>query len=168
MVDALRADGFLGRDDRLERHQGAARRLERDLLEGIGVLLVPRIDFQHDLVLGVGSVDGRRPSLPIAGGQRVFDLRRIQPQGGGLVPVDREVDPRALHLQIVRHILDFRNAFHGGAEAAGLSIEVVGVQALHGDVVRAAAYPRADLERGRQVDEDVVVREAQELTPKLL
>ena len=58
VVHRLGPDRLLRRQHRLERHQRAGRRLERDRPERIGVLLILRIELEQHLVLRLRAVDG--------------------------------------------------------------------------------------------------------------
>ena len=131
--------------------------------------LVFRIELDEHAVLRRRAVDRRRPLRAEARGQRVLDLRGVEADGRRLVAVDDEVDLRALDLEVVRDVLDFRHLrLHRRAQALRPGVELVGVGALHRDVVAAVADAAADLERRRDVDERAVVREPQELRPELL
>ena len=169
VVDALRADGFLHRHDGRQRNERAARRLEGELVERIGVLLVLRIELEQHAVLRRVAVDRGRPLRAEAGGERVLDLGGVEADGGRLVAIDDEVHLRALDLEVVRDVLDLRDLrLHRRAQPLRPGVELIRVGALHRHVVAAVALAEADLQRRRDPDERAEVREPQQLRPELL
>src|SRR5215471_11702695 len=106
MVDRLRPDRLLEVDHGVERNQIPGRRLERDTPERISAQLIPRIQLEEHAVLCRLPVDRRRPLWSQTVVQSGLELRRVEPDLGRLVPVDDEVDPRALDLHVRGYVLD--------------------------------------------------------------
>ena len=169
VVDRLRSDRLLEVDDRLQRHQRAARRLERDFFQRVDLPLMLRIELEQDAVLGGVAVDRRRPLRPERVVHRVLDRGRVQAYHRGLVAVDDDVDARASHLHVVGRILNLGHLRGDGRlEQRRPPIQLLGVEALHHDAEVLVAHAAADLQRRRQPDESAETGESQQLRPDLL
>ena len=168
VVDRLRADRLLEVDDRLERHERAARRLEaRSSRSESACSWYFGSSSSSTRYCAVGAVDRRRPLRAEAVVERVFDVAGVQPERRGLVAVDDQVDARALHLHVVGDVLHLAAARAIAASSRRRPrVQLVGVGALHGQVVGAVAAAPADLKRRRQADERLEAGKAAELRPR--
>ena len=106
VIDAVRTDGFLEADDRFERHERSARRLETELLQRVGLLLILR---RRARAAPCTASAGRRSCVDHLGPSpslSAFSICvAIQTDGRGLVAVDDEIHARALQLDVVGDFL---------------------------------------------------------------
>ena len=88
-------------------------RLERDLPQRIGLLLVARIELEQHAILARSR---RRSWTTTSGRSRSYSAvsiwRGVQADRRRLVAIDDQVDPRALHLHVVRDVLHLRHLRH--------------------------------------------------------
>jgi len=54
-----------------------------------------------------------------------------------------------------RDILQPRKSPDAGLELGGIAVELVGIRALQGELVKALGHPSADLDRRRVLEEDI-------------
>src|SRR6187551_817877 len=98
MVDVVRADGFLEAHHRFQRHERASRRLEAELLQVVGLLLISRGELEEHLVLRSRSIDGAGPSGAESDVECRRYLTRVEPDGRALVTIDDQIHTRTLDL----------------------------------------------------------------------
>src|SRR6185436_4573974 len=104
VVDRLWADSVLEPNDRLERHHVARWRLDRDLLQRVGLLLVLRIELEQHAILRALPVERCRPAWAESVAHRVGDRRGRQSDCRGLVTIDLQIDTGASRLEVGRDV----------------------------------------------------------------
>ena len=152
----------------LERNEFAPVGPNVEERQGSGIQLITGLDLHDHLVLVVGCID--RGDLPRAVGrvQGVLDRLHRDPVGGGLVPVDLDVDLRILDLQIRGHIHQRRYLAHLGLENRRHPVELIRVRALQRELILALGHPSADVDGRRVLEERPNPRHLSDLCPELV
>ena len=125
------------------RYEASARGAHVDVLQGVGVLLIARVDFKHHVILVQLRVDGRDLALAEGVIQGLVDRLGGDAQARSRVTLDGQVGFEAAVLLVRRDVAQLRQSLQPSHQPRRPLIEVLQVVSLQGVLVLRARWPAA-------------------------
>jgi len=146
MVHRQRPQGLIDCRHRVQRNELTGAGFDEEEIQGIRIGRELLLQFENDVVLSGGGIDGTdlAPGKGVA--QGVLDLLGREPQGGGLVAIDVDRHLQAPEAQVAAHVRQPRQGSDPLLEVLAVPVEVGEILALQGIVVHGIGFLATDLD----------------------